>query len=176
MTGRPRTAPGPARTRAPRRVASGPFAASPLDWSEAQLQRAILGLCGQLDEGLQRQYPGVPGMRLLVHHETDSRKTAAGWLDLTIAGPGGLVIPELKREKGRLRPEQAVWLEVLEAAGVAAYVWRPSDWVAGAIQNELHRIARPIRRPAAPPAPAGPRRRGCGCPVGEPHTCETWRG
>lgn len=156
----------------------------PLGWSEDQLQREIIDLCATLDERLQRQYPDVPGMRLLVFHDTDSRRNVRGLPDVIAAGPGGVVFAELKREpttkhKAAERPEQTVWLDTLAAGGAAAYLWRPSDWKAGAIQNELYRIARPrssspATRPTALPVP--PRKR-CGCPANvapTAHTCDVW--
>jgi hypothetical protein len=35
---------------------------------------------------------------------------------------------ELKTDRGRVRPEQHWWIDVLEGAGQEVYVWRPSDW------------------------------------------------
>lgn len=150
---------------------------SPLGWTEAQLQREITGYVDDLDARLQQQYPGVPGMRMLWHHETDSRKTRPGWLDLTIAGPGGTIHPELKTEEHRTRvsPEQRLWLEVLTYNGSAAFLWTPADWVAGAIQNELQRLARP-RRAVPPVRELAPATKKCGCLAGQPHTCVTWGG
>lgn len=40
-----------------------------------------------------------------------------------------IVCAELKNEKGRLRPDQRQWIEILKMTGkVEVYVWRPSDW------------------------------------------------
>jgi hypothetical protein len=191
MTGRPRYGGTPGRRGGARRVgvAADPAAVlesrivaadrqyGPLGWTETQFQRAITDYVDELDAGLQLQYPGVPGMRMLWHHETDSRKTRAGWLDLFIAGPSGQLVPELKTEARRTRvtPEQRLWLDVLAYGGAAAFVWTPADWVAGAIQNELRRLARPRRTPAPVRVPA-PESHGCGCPKGQRHVCETWGG
>jgi hypothetical protein len=41
---------------------------------------------------------------------------------------GLVVVAELKSEKGRVPPEQKRWLKAFRAAGVPAYLWRPSDW------------------------------------------------
>lgn len=81
------------------------------------------------------------------HHETDSRKTRAGWLDLFIVGPGGYVLAELKRQEPKYRatPEQAEWLARLVEArgGVIPALWRPNDFPH--IVRVLHRLAgRPI--------------------------------
>ncbi len=91
--------------------------------SEAQLQDAVMGLADVL------------GLR--VHHETDSRRSRAGFPDLVIVGNRVLFV-ELKRQDGRLRPEQRAWLEALTAAeGVTAIVWRPLSLLDGTIQTTL---------------------------------------
>lgn len=68
-------------------------------------------------------------LRLLVFHDHDSRRNAAGFPDLVIVGRRILFV-ELKAEKGRLRPEQNVWLDRLRGAlgDASVAVWRPSDW------------------------------------------------
>ncbi len=91
--------------------------------TEAQLQDAVMGLADVL------------GLR--VHHETDSRRSRAGFPDLVIVGRRVLFV-ELKRQDGRVRPEQRAWLEALTAAeGVTAVVWRPSALLDGTIQATL---------------------------------------
>lgn len=73
-----------------------------------------------------------------VHHARPAR-TAQGWrtpvtgdagyVDLTMARRGRLLLVELKAELGRLRPEQQVWLDELRTVpGLEIHVWRPSDW------------------------------------------------
>lgn len=55
---------------------------------------------------------------------------ASGWPDLILAGPTedvGILFRELKREKGRVDPNQRRWGERLRAAGGNWDVWRPSD-------------------------------------------------
>ena len=77
------------------------------------------------------------------HHETDSRKSKAGWLDLLAVRAGHVVVAELKTETGVVEPEQAVWLahwrsvehEVRSSStrpagsppAVQVFLWRPSD-------------------------------------------------
>ena len=46
---------------------------------------------------------------------------------------------ELKGNRGRIRPEQAVWLAVLRDAGADVAVWTPDDWTSGRIEEELRR-------------------------------------
>ena len=65
----------------------------------------------------------------LVYHTHDSRRSAPGFPDLALARGGRLVFAELKREDGKLRPDQTTWVEALLAvAGVEVKVWRPSQW------------------------------------------------
>lgn len=80
--------------------------------TEAQFQQQITDLCDWL------------GLRW--HHETDSRKSKKGFPDLVICGQR-LIFVELKSEKGRVTKAQQEWLDDLRAAGIEAYVWRPSD-------------------------------------------------
>lgn len=70
-----------------------------------------------------------------VYHTFNSRHTTArGYPDLALMrpatshSPARYLLRELKTERGRLRPEQVVWLTTLQQCGVDAKVWRPSDW------------------------------------------------
>lgn len=78
---------------------------------------------------------------LRCYHTHDSRRSDAGWPDLAVVGRR-LILRELKTESGRLRPEQAAWIEDLQNAGVDTGVWRPSDWRSGRIAKELTEVAR----------------------------------
>jgi hypothetical protein len=51
----------------------------------------------------------------LAYHTHDSRRSAAGFPDWIFARPGRLVALELKTERGRVRPEQAAWIGVLDS-------------------------------------------------------------
>ncbi len=75
------------------------------------------------------------------HHETDSRKTRAGFPDLVLVHPRKrrVLWAELKSATGRLRPEQATWRDVLLAAGQEWHLWRPQHWTDGTIREELTR-------------------------------------
>jgi hypothetical protein len=55
------------------------------------------------------------------------QKIVAGFPDLVLVKDGRLIFAELKRETGRLSPEQIEWLRELEACGTEAYVWKPSQ-------------------------------------------------
>jgi hypothetical protein len=51
-----------------------------------------------------------------------------GYPDLTMTRSGRLVFAELKAERGRLQPDQAVWLEALRETAAETYLWTPTDW------------------------------------------------
>lgn len=63
------------------------------------------------------------------YHTHDSRRSDAGWPDEVFAKPkiGRCVFVELKSDTGRLRPQQEMWLNALDAAGLETGLWRPSD-------------------------------------------------
>lgn len=82
--------------------------------SEHALQKSIL------DVAIRGQW--------LVHHETDSRKSNAGFPDLICTHPKhGLVVIELKSETNNLGPDQYDWRDYMVASGVRFYVFRPRD-------------------------------------------------
>ena len=54
------------------------------------------------------------------------QKVVAGFPDLVMIKGDRLVFVELKRETGRVSPEQVDWLASLRATGAECYVWRPS--------------------------------------------------
>ena len=69
------------------------------------------------------------------YHTRDSRGSDLGWCDLVLArrtgpgpGQGRVIFREIKAERGRVRPEQAMWGGLLLAAGLDWAIWRPSDW------------------------------------------------
>lgn len=61
-------------------------------------------------------------------HVHDSRRSDAGWPDLTLVRPPELLVAELKTDRGRLSPAQRDWLALLEACGIETHVWRPRDF------------------------------------------------
>jgi hypothetical protein len=92
--------------------------------SEAQLQQMVIDLA---------RWAGF-----LHFHDNDPRRNRAGFPDLVLihTTTGRLIFIELKSEKGKLRPEQDVWLTHL---GVhhEVYVWRPQHWETGLIRRVL---------------------------------------
>lgn len=72
-------------------------------------------------------------------HVYDSRRSDPGWPDLVLCRPPELLVVELKSDRGRLRPDQSLWLDRLAACGLEVAVWRPRDL------DEVHeRLKRPI--------------------------------
>lgn len=99
------------------------------EWRENDLQAAILDLCRRL--------------RLLAYHTHDSRRSQAGYPDLTIVDPrsGALLFVELKARTGMVTPDQRLWLHALGRRHLAL-VWRPEDWHSGHVPELLQRFAR----------------------------------
>ena len=63
------------------------------------------------------------------HHETDSRRTRAGWPDLVLVKGNRIKIIELKSEKGKASPEQQAWLDALaDVDTISTGIVRPSDF------------------------------------------------
>lgn len=63
------------------------------------------------------------------YHVRHSEESEPGYPDLFALQPPVLLVVETKRNKGRVRPEQAEWLA--DFAGVRVVrtaVWRPADW------------------------------------------------
>ncbi len=51
-----------------------------------------------------------------------------GFPDLILVRDGRLIIAECKSKRGRLRPDQIVWLEALSSvAGIEVYTWREGE-------------------------------------------------
>lgn len=85
----------------------------------------------ELERDFQRRvesYARLEGWR--VYSIPDSRRVSLkGYPDLTMWRDGEVIWAELKREKGRVSPEQVLVLDELRLVPCAdVYVWRPSDW------------------------------------------------
>lgn len=72
-------------------------------------------------------------------HDNDSRKNTAGWPDWcflrpAVRHPDGRRLPaqalfvELKTRRGKVRPEQRRWGNLLLLAGLDYRIWRPQQW------------------------------------------------
>lgn len=73
----------------------------------------------------------------LVYHTRDSRGSDPGFPDLHLVRGTRILYRELKTAKGRIRPEQAVYIERLALAGADVAVWRPANLTDGTIAKEL---------------------------------------
>ena len=62
---------------------------------------------------------------------------AKGFPDLLVVTAGRIMYRELKRELGRLSPEQEDWRDAIRRAGGDWDVWRPSDLRSGRIEAEI---------------------------------------
>jgi len=61
-----------------------------------------------------------------------------GFPDLVLIKPPRLIIAELKSDKGKVSPDQELWLRAFAGIPcVETFVWRPRDW--NAIVNILGR-------------------------------------
>lgn len=63
-----------------------------------------------------------------VYHPFLSKWSERGFPDLTLCRPPRIIYAELKRDSGRVTPDQAEWLELLgDCPGVETFLWRPAD-------------------------------------------------
>jgi VRR-NUC domain-containing protein len=92
----------------------------PLTISEAQLQRTVI------DYALLRGWRCVHYRPARTIHGYRTALTGhPGAPDLLLARDGRILCIELKRQHGRLTPDQRLWLAAL---GGNARCWRPADW------------------------------------------------
>jgi hypothetical protein len=84
----------------------------------------------QAERDWQKQVLQLLGWRgWAAYHTYDSRKSAAGFPDITAVRMGRLVFLELKTETGIVSDAQQAWIDALaQCPGVTALVARPSDW------------------------------------------------
>ena len=82
--------------------------------SEAQLQSAVV--------------EGLSATGWMVYHTYDSRRSAPGFPDIVAVRGDRMLAWELKSAKGRVRAEQAAWIDALAGVpGVDARIVRPGD-------------------------------------------------
>ena len=81
------------------------------------------------ERDFQRMVQDAAGyLGFMTYHTHDSRRSNPGWPDLVLLKQGRMICLELKTEKGRIRPEQEVWIaELAQVPGVTARIVRPSD-------------------------------------------------
>lgn len=66
---------------------------------------------------------------------------ARGFPDLVLAR-GRVIFRENKSETGKLDADQEWWRDVLLGCGEDWAIWRPSDWLSGAIRAEMEALAK----------------------------------
>jgi hypothetical protein len=104
--------------------------------TEKELQEAVLALANL--------------KKWLVYHTYDSRRSNPGFPDLVMVKDHRLLFVELKTKTGRVSTAQTQWLDALRAVSnhwsivggktfgkVEVYLWRPSDWHDGTIEEVL---------------------------------------
>lgn len=93
---------------------------------------------GMSEDVFQRQVEKLAeSLGWKVYHTHDSRRSHRGWPDLVLGRRGRVLFRELKTMKGRTTPDQKEWLELLNAAGHDAAVWRPVQLFDRTIEREL---------------------------------------
>lgn len=104
-----------------------PVARAAAAMSEADVERAVARNAKQLG--------------LLAYHTRMSKGSPHGWCDWVLAGPGGVLFRELKRQSESPTPAQQAWLDALASHGLDAGVWRPSDLLSGRLGQEMAALA-----------------------------------
>jgi hypothetical protein len=73
------------------------------------------------------------------HYDTmDSRRSKKGFVDLVL-WRHRLLLVAIKSTNGNLRRDQVTTLDELATAKAQVHLWRPVDWITGAVENELRR-------------------------------------
>jgi hypothetical protein len=108
--------------------------------TEDDLKRTVIDMCHTLGLLVAHFRPAQirPGVWV-----TPVEADGAGFPDMVIVGPGGVLFWELKSATGPVSTDQAKWLTALLGAGAVAWVVRPRDLRSGAIEQELRALAKP---------------------------------
>lgn len=107
--------------------------------TEAELQDAIINPGDK--NGRNQGLAVAHGWK--IYHTHDSRRSHPGWPDLALARNGRLLLIELKKQDGKVTPDQQAWLDELAAVMtlsghvVQTGVWRPTDLLDGTIEEAL---------------------------------------
>jgi len=89
---------------------------------------------------LEQCRAAAKGLGLLCYHTHDSRRSEPGFPDLVIVGRRGVLIRELKRQRGAVTSAQSAWLDALTTAGADADVWRPADLIDGTVLDQMRAV------------------------------------
>jgi len=94
--------------------------------SERDLQSNVIDCAGKLGY-------------TLIYHTWSSVHSPGGFPDLVLCRPsdGRCLYIELKSERGKLTTSQVEWLEGLHACGQETYLFRPSEWISGRVEEVL---------------------------------------
>lgn len=101
--------------------------------TEAELQKAVIEMAHIYG---WRTAHFRPAMNERGQWRTPVAGMGKGFPDLVLVSDIALAFVELKSAKGRIRPEQAEWIEALEPHA-DVFVWRPKDWLDGTIETYL---------------------------------------
>ena len=93
----------------------------------------------ELDERIRRLIADL-GLQPLPHARLAQRQLA-GFPDLVVAGPAGLIFAECKSMSGQGRPDQEQWRDVLLTAGATWFLWRPANLADRMIARQLTQIS-----------------------------------
>lgn len=104
--------------------------------------RAVVAAAMTEDELLEAVRKLAKAYGWLSYHTHNSRRSEPGFPDLVLVRGPRLIFAELKRQSEKPTKDQAAWLAALryaadETVHVRAYLWRPSDLIAGLIANVL---------------------------------------
>ena len=64
----------------------------------------------------------------MTYHTYDSRRSQAGYPDLTLVRRDRVIMAELKTEHGGVTVDQQRWVTALAATPIEVRIWRPSMW------------------------------------------------
>ena len=108
--------------------------------TEDDLKRTVIDMCRSLGLLVAHFRPAQirPGVWV-----TPVEADGAGFPDMVIVGPGGVLFWELKSATGSASADQTRWLSALRDAGAMAWVVRPRDLRAGHIEAALKQLAKP---------------------------------
>jgi hypothetical protein len=99
--------------------------------SEAELQRNVIDMARYLGWYVHAERPAMTskGFRTAIMGN-------AGFPDIVLCRADRLIFVELKSASGTLTDQQVKWGKLL-AANTTYYIWRPSDWFSGKIEEVL---------------------------------------
>ena len=99
-------------------------------WRVVRIQRSQVGIDGIHRTGTVKGFPDLMLFKAFPKMTDDWKPSDFD---------GGIVFVELKKELGKLDPEQEAWRDLIRGAGGDWHVFRPSDLRAGIIEEELNR-------------------------------------